>query len=153
MAVLLVLVTACASAPQPGYVRVIDVIDGDSLRIRGDQGRNAEVRLHGIDAPEWGQPHNRAATRALSAMVSGEDVRLRVIDHDRYNRNVAMVYLSDGTNVNVQMVEGGHAWWYRRYAASYQGLEAAQRRAKSEGRGLWAGDDPVPPWNWRRGKR
>lgn len=33
---------------------VIQVIDGDTLRVRGNSGV-ADVRIHGIDAPEWNQ--------------------------------------------------------------------------------------------------
>jgi len=52
-----------------------------------------------------------------------------------------------------EMVREGHAWVYRRYAVEdWLPDEAA---ARDSGLGLWSAgvDAPVPPWEWRRGKR
>ncbi len=42
------------------------------------------------------------------------------------------------------------AWWYRHYAKGDRDLEAAEKLARSAGRGLWADKAPVPPWEFRR---
>ena len=90
------------------------------------------------------------ATDALAAMVAGRKVTLVYEGTDRYGRLVATVLLADGTNVNLHMVEKGWAWWYRRYAPENKDMQAAQTRAQEARRGLWADDDPVAPWDWRR---
>jgi endonuclease YncB( thermonuclease family) len=36
--------------------------------------------------------------------------------HDKYGRTLADVFLSDGTNVNRELVKDSWCWWYRKYA-------------------------------------
>ena len=88
----------------------------------------------------------------MRKMVLGKSVGVVKVEIDRFNRTVGTVYLDD-TNVNLAMVAGGHAWWYRRYAPHDRLLEAAQRGAREADLGLWALPDPVPPWEWRRAHR
>jgi endonuclease YncB( thermonuclease family) len=70
---------------------------------------------------------------------------------DRYGRTVGDVTLPDGRHLNAELVRAGYAWWFRRYSADprFATLEAQARSAR---RGLWAGPDPVPPWDWRRSR-
>lgn len=63
------------------------------------------------------------------------------------------VLLPDGTHVNHALVKDGWCWWSRKYAPGdtvvLEGLEKEAREAK---KGLWADPQPVPPWEWRKGK-
>ncbi len=129
--------------------RVTRVTDGDSLILNGQDGQDYTIRLYGIDAPEWGQPHGREAGEALSARVSGRDVLITVQDIDIYGRLVGTVWL-DGGNINLWLVQEGHAWWYQFFARDVTELEQAEAAARAAGIGLWAHDEPVAPWNWRR---
>jgi endonuclease YncB( thermonuclease family) len=54
--------------------------------------------------------------------------------------------------VNAQMIATGHAWHYSRYDYT-AALEAAVRNARVARLGLWADDDAVPPWEWRKGEK
>ena len=128
---------------------VVKVKDGDSIIVSRDKDASIEVRLHGIDAPEYKQAHGKKARRVLANLVSGEAVGLVVKDTDRFGRAVAVVYV-DGENINLEMVCAGHAWWYERYAAENIDMKKCQHRARSSGLGLWADRNPVPPWEWRR---
>lgn len=132
--------------------RVTRVIDGDSLQIQVAGAGPVEVRLHGIDAPEWNQPHGRRARWELFRLVGYRRVELTSRTTDTYGRLVATVY-RDGHSVNAEMVRRGYAWWYRRYAPSESGLERAEEAARFQRRGLWRDDDPLPPWEWRRRQR
>jgi endonuclease YncB( thermonuclease family) len=58
--------------------------------------------------------------------------------------------ISDGDEVNLEMVCDGHAWWYERYAKKASDYKQCQEDAQKNKRGLWAEDDPVAPWDWRR---
>lgn len=55
------------------------------------------------------------------------------------------------------MLTVGLAWWYRYYkdeqSEEDQGrYEFAEYEAKSKRAGLWRDDNPIAPWDWRRGE-
>ncbi len=129
--------------------RVVRVADGDTLSVLDRNNKQHKIRLHGIDTPERDQPYGRAAWDALDSMVDGKAVGVVVLGEDSYGRTDGTVYLGD-RNINVAMVAGGHAWWYRYYAPHDRLLAATEEKARSEKRGLWAQPNPVPPWDWRR---
>jgi endonuclease YncB( thermonuclease family) len=133
----------------PGVV--VGVVDGDTADVRLASGM-IRIRFHAIDAPESGQPHGKAAKTALSDLVFGKAVEVEPYTQDRYDRLVARVWLGD-VDVNAEMVKGGHAWTYRRYAddAAYCAYEAVARDSR---RGLWRlpPEQRVAPWEWRQRK-
>ena len=129
--------------------RVVRVADGDTLSVLDAANAQHKIRLYGIDTPERDQPHGKIAWSALSELVAGRSVGIVEVETDSYGRTVGTVYLGD-QNVNLAMVEQGHAWWYRRHAQHERPLEAAEKQARKEGRGLWADSNPIPPWEWRR---
>ena len=126
--------------------------DGDTVSVLDEDNTQYKVRLFGIDTPEQDQAHGRAARQALVDLVDDRQVGIVVIETDDYGRKVGTLYYA-GTNVNLAMVAGGHAWWYRHYAPHERQLAVAEREAREQGRGLWTKPDPVPPWDWRRGRR
>lgn len=132
--------------PQSG--KVIGVTDGDTMEML-IEGKTYKIRLAHIDAPEKKQAFGAKAKQHLSDLCYGKNATMAVTDIDRYNRNVAVVTLKDGTNVNKEMVKAGFAWWYYDYSkdVTYQKLEKEARNAK---RGLWADKNPVAPWKWRK---
>ena len=127
--------------------RVTRIVDGDTVYTKD----GAKIRLHGIDTPERDQPYGKQATRALDRLIKTKIFVLEK-DTDRYGRLVAVLYTPEGLNVNLEMVCGGHAWWYERYARFDSDLEDCQESAQEARLGLWEDEDPMPPWVWRRGK-
>jgi endonuclease YncB( thermonuclease family) len=132
--------------------RVTRVSDGDTFTLRYYGVQNETIRLHGIDAPERDQPHGAEAGAALARMVADRDVRVRVEDTDIYGRIVGTVFLDD-ENINLRMVREGHAWWYEFYARNDADLREAHANARAARRGLWAGNNPMAPWDYRRRNR
>jgi len=131
---------------------VIRVIDGDSLVVNRANRQALEIRLYGIDAPEWGQEGGAEATAALRPL-RGRTVTIRKMDTDDYSRMVALVGLQ-GESVNLRQAAMGHAWHYARYCREEPicgEIKKAEERAREMKRGLWAGK-PVAPWLWRRRK-
>jgi endonuclease YncB( thermonuclease family) len=120
------------------------VIDGDSLVVAG-----VEIRLYGIDAPEYRQPCFRRgrpwrcgidATRTLRAMIAGRPVACRSREEDRYGRTVATCSI-DGRDLGTAMVSGGHA-------VAYGAYQLEERAARNAGRGIWSSRFD-PPADWR----
>ncbi len=66
-------------------------------------------------------------------------------------RIVGRVYV-DETDVNRELVAQGFAWVYRKYSNDAE-LLRLEAKAKQKGLGLWAEPNPIPPWEWRRGRR
>ena len=90
---------------------VTSVHDGDTIKVQLSAGP-VLVRLANIDAPESIQSGGGAATRALHNRILGQPVSLKVVDRDRDELLVAVVFLGD-ENINAWMVKQGHAWAYR----------------------------------------
>lgn len=133
-------------------------IDGDSLRFPG-----SEVRLEGIDAPEWDQTCTRGgqvyrcgeeAKEVLRALVAGQPVTCVGVlqkngtERDDFGRLLGRCRVG-GIDINAAMVERGHALAFRRYSVEYVPQED---RARAAGIGMWAGPH-VAPWEWRRAKK
>ena len=125
--------------------RVSRIVDGDTVYTKD----GTKIRLHGIDTPERDQPYGKQATGALDGLIKTKIFVLEK-DTDKYGRLVAVLYTPEGLNLNLEMVCGGHAWWYERYARFDSDLEDCQESAQEARLGLWANDDPVAPWVWRR---
>ncbi|WP_435018531.1 thermonuclease family protein [Tundrisphaera sp. TA3] len=132
--------------------RVIHLSDGDTLTVLRDGKTQVKVRLHGVDAPETGQPFGSRAKQAASELAYGKQVTIREVDRDRYGRTVAEVTLPDGRVMGRELTGLGWAWWYREYAPADQALARLESEARAARRGLWADPNPVPPWDWRKGR-
>ena len=122
------------------------ISDGDTIVTTGD----TRIRLWGIDTPERNQLYGSDATDALTEMLNNQQLYLETKDVDRYGRTVGVIYTADGDEINLEMVCDGHAWWYERYAKKATDYKQCQKEAKKNKRGLWAEEDPVAPWDWRR---
>lgn len=125
----------------------IRVIDGDTIEVLQNKTR-VRVRLLNIDAPEKKQAYGRWSKEQLKALLAGQSVTVFYTQTDRYGRVLGRVVTANGTEVNRQQVLKGAAWVYDRYNTD-NSLPALQREAQTLKRGLWADNQPVPPWEWR----
>ena len=132
---------ALAAPPVAGLARAKD---GDSLMV-GTQ----EVRLFGVDAPEFDQSCKRngaayscgaEAADRLSRLVTGKQVHCTSMGTDQHDRVLGRCSVG-ALDVNRAMVAGGHAVAYRRYSTDYV---SAEETAKANRRGIWAGTFEMP---------
>lgn len=130
---------------------VVRVLDGDSIQVERN-GKTYELRLYGIDTPEYKQAYSNKAKQYTKRLVLGKPVAVEEMDIDRYGRIVALVSCQ-GELVNRELVQAGLAWHYPRYCrreplcTELAGLERSARKQK---RGLWQDTEPVAPWEWKR---
>jgi len=134
------------SQGQGRFAQVVDVIDGDTIRVRYG-GQTYRVRYIGIDTPElehdgtpadWMGPEAKAKNEML---VIGKNVFLEkdVSETDRYGRLLRYVWVGD-IMMNGELVRQGYA-----QAVSFppdvkylNWLRQLQQEAEEEGIGLWA---------------
>lgn len=134
--------------------RVVGVADGDTINVLDSSSRQHRIRLSGIDAPEKDQAFGQRSKKSLSDMVYRKQVSVEWHKTDRYGRILGKVFV-ESADVNLAQIRAGMAWHYRQYAkdqpladrVSYAVAESDARKARA---GLWAGDLPVAPWQWRR---
>lgn len=129
---------------------VAKAIDGDSLMV-GD----AEVRLWGIDAPEFDQQCafqrrkwdcGLKAFELLGALVNGRVISCTSVQLDQYGRHIAQCNLA-GDDIGAMMVGLGMAIDYERYSDGY--YAEFQEAAQLDLKGIWLGSF-VQPEIWRR---
>jgi len=132
-----------------GFVSYVQ--DGDSLILRSG-GEEKTIRLWGIDAPEGNtkQPFAEDARTFTKQLCQRKHVVVLIHDKDRYHRFVGEVILPDGSSANEKIVSAGWAWHYQQHAPEAKNFADAERSARQAKRGLWAGENPIPPWDWRR---
>lgn len=133
-----IIVLVLAAFPAAAKNRIY-VVDGDSIFI-GER----EIRLSGIDAPEYYQPCFDAGGKEYLCGQKSREVLVSMVNdslecletaRDRYHRSVSVCTV-DGEDINRKMVEQGWAVAYDRYSKAYVAAEREARRAK---RGIWAG--------------
>lgn len=163
MVMLLAAVVAVPSAslgqepapPDGELVRVVNVIDGDTIRVERDDGSIERVRYIGIDTPELTneeqegpEPYSRQAALANASYVQYQEVLLETdtSDRDQFDRLLRYVWVEteDGwVMVNRRLVALGLATVraYEPDTRNHESFLAVEERAKSTGRGM---HDPNP---------
>lgn len=129
--------------------KVVSVSDGDTITVL-HSGHQEKIRLYGIDSPEKAQDYGQKAKDLTGALIAGRNIDVETKTVDRYGRTVGLVTV-DGQSLNKLIVQNGYAWVYRQYCkerfcSDWVRLEEIARQQK---KGLWAGSNIVPPWEWR----
>ena len=143
----LILLLLCVQALGATEGRCLRVSDGDTITIAAE-GRREKVRLIGIDAPELRQEGGPEARQYLVKRILNRRVKVEGETRDRYGRLLGTVYLGE-ENINLSLVREGHAWDYKAYSAG-PAYTRAERAARAARRGLWAQQNAVAPWNYRK---
>jgi micrococcal nuclease len=126
---------------------VTGVADGDTITVL-IENHPVRIRLANIDAPEKSQAYGARSKESLSNLCFGKDAVINPHGTDRYERIIAEVQC-DGVNANAAQVQLGMAWVYTKYNSDPSLLDL-EKMARISRRGLWAEDDPVAPWQFRK---
>lgn len=130
------------------------VSDGDTITFVDRWGHKHTVRLAGIDAPEKKQNYGIKSLLALDEQISNKSIEVRRVGKDRYGRMVGVVYRRR-RNMNLWMLERGHAWYYGDYnkfltLGGKGRWKAAEANARKRRIGLWRHSGPENPAAWRK---
>ncbi len=147
------------ATPSGDKVKVVRVVDGDTIVVKFKNGRYEKVRLIGINTPETVDPRRpvqyfgKEASRYTKKHLLGKTVFLQYDWQlrDKYGRLLAYVFLPDGTFFNAKIIRDGYAFAFTRYPFQYMKLfRKLEREAREAGLGLW---NPASPYVKEREKR
>ncbi|KTD40559.1 thermonuclease family protein [Legionella parisiensis] len=130
------------------YGEVIKISDGDTLTILTNENKQIKIRLSEIDAPEKNQAYGKASRQSLAALCFRKHAVINSIGNDRYGRTLGRVSC-DAIDANAEQIKMGMAWVYDKYVTD-KSLYDLQKTAKNQKQGLWADENPTPPWLFRR---
>ena len=144
--------------------RCTKVSDGDTIHVVTDGNEKFKVRLDRIDAPEKDQPHGKESTAYLTSLIRGKTVRVEWVKKDQYGRVLGIVYATvppllsaagadqKPQDVNLHLVATGNAWHYSHFDKT-PAYSVAEAEAKEKKLGIWAADNVISPYEWRKAKR
>jgi micrococcal nuclease len=146
---------------QPGLYSIDHFVDGDTIAVNMN-GTVETVRFIGIDTPETHKPNTpvqcygpaAAAYTQSRIKATGSTVRLVAdsldTNRDRYNRLLRYVYLTDGANLDQELVAKGYAFAYVSFPfTKADAFSAAQTSAQAQKLGLWGNCNPYQESNGR----
>jgi len=153
-----------ATVTQNYHSRVVGVADGNTLVVsnkvlRGNITLLGEsmVILDGVRTPNLDQPGGVEARSFLEGLVKGKEIFVVELTDMGKSRG-AWVFIGDSECVNCRLVEEGHAWLVQpqaHFAVSlgkpkdaFVKLKTAFQKAKEQKKGIWATENPIPPWEW-----
>jgi len=136
--------------------RVVAVLDGDTLTLLATDNLQYRITLAGIDAPELPQDFGQKSKANLAALALARQATVHCWAGEQYLRATCVVRVG-GKDLGLAQVQAGLAWWYRQHAAEQAAqaradYEQAEFNAKARRLGLWNSRNPMPPWDWRRGR-
>jgi endonuclease YncB( thermonuclease family) len=127
---------------------VSDVIDGDTIYVRLEDGNTYSLRYIGIDSPESGQPFFVEARKANSDLVFQKEVILMkdVSDLDQYGRLLRYVIVGN-IFVNDELVKTGFAsaLRYPPDVACADMFSSAEDKAQASQIGMWEATQTPEP--------
>lgn len=123
------------------------VIDGDSISVD-----DREVRLFGIDAPEYNQTCfdakggdyscGKASQEFLYDLINGKKVTCHYAEKDKYNRFLGKCEI-EKISINQEIVKNGMAVIYN-FTESDDTMDALEAKAKAGKLGIWQGAFQLP---------
>lgn len=130
--------------------------DGDTLKLQTPDRGLLTIRFSGSDTPETGQAFWKSARRALAHLVEDQQVTVHCYKKS-HERDVCKVFTGQ-TDVGLEMVRHGMAWYAFQYAAELTTAEqlayrTAEEKARQAKAGLWSEPNPQPPWECRSLRR
>lgn len=142
----------CIPGNPPQTGRVVDVVDGDTIKVLLDEdGKTYSVRYIGMDTPEntsQVEYFGPEATAKNSELVYGKTVTLikDVSETDRYGRLLRYV-IADDVFVNYELVAQGYANTasYPPDIACIPTFQAVERQSSSANLGLWGAPPTQAP--------
>ncbi|WP_052429483.1 thermonuclease family protein [Paenibacillus borealis] len=131
----------------PSEAKVLSVTDGDTIKVKFEDGSVDKIRLLLIDTPETKrantpvQPFGPEASEYLTELLNGQTVRVEmdVSERDQYGRILAYVYLGDEMVNEMLIAEGlARVAVYPPDVKYVDQFRVIEKKAKSAKLGIWS---------------
>ncbi len=124
------------------------ILDADSFQTAGKKSKR--ITLHGINAPEKGQPFYQESKAMLKKLIYRKKITVTIYSEKSNGTHAAVVFVGK-KNVNKLMVKSGCAWVYRVSCTQSfcDDWIKYQEGANLKKIGLWNNPTRIPPWIWK----
>jgi len=147
--IMMLVMSSVIALPQEWSAKVIKVIDGNTLEILTADNETYKVLLKEIDCPEIAQSYGKEAKKLTEKILLKKRVTVVVNGKDRWGTRLVTITLSNGKDINAELLKKGYAWHNSRLSSSTS-LKTLETNAKENKIGLWQNENPTPPWVYRR---
>lgn len=147
-----------------GIVKAVH--DGDSIKVKFEDGEVVWIRLYGCDAPEVvsnhvsaTQPYGVESGKYLRDLVKGNKVQVETLFRDKYQRMICKVKLVNELDRDLDvdltwlLISTGNAWWLSEPGQSLDQrdqFKKLQESVKQQEIGLWGQPGrKLRPSTWR----
>lgn len=133
--------------------KVIKVSEGDMIEILTNTHDTLSIKLSNIDCPESGQEYFEEARRFCEKMCLNKKVTFISTGKDAEGTELGRVVLSNKKVLNVELVDAGFAWHYRKglqFTVDTEALVEKEKTAQTSRKGLWSSENPQAPWIFKR---
>ena len=145
-------------------MKTATVSDGDSIYFKNNEGKSAlECRIENYDSPETrhgdkqGQEYGEYAKATLKNLIMDKKVTVTVTaaadpkgKGKNHGRALCKVEISGEAPLHHQMLSEGAAWLFEEMGVPAIEELAIMKKARSDKKGLWAGERPIHPSDFRQ---
>ncbi|MCC7197104.1 thermonuclease family protein [Candidatus Peregrinibacteria bacterium] len=141
--------SALFSASDAPQYKVTRVVDGDTIVVNIN-GQDEKIRLIGVNTPESVDQRRPVECFGLEAsnytksLLENQNVILESDptqgNTDKYGRLLRYIFLPDGTNINLHLIQSGyaHEYTYNKPYKYQNQFKLAQTQAEASQKGLWS---------------
>ena len=130
-------------------VKVINVIDGNTVEILTEENEVYKIILKEVDSPEIGQEYGDQAKKFTEGLLLKKKVFVEMKGKDMWGNRLASITLKNGKKMEEELLKAGMAW-HNTLKSTDKSLAQLESNTKDKKVGLWANTDPMAPWIFRR---
>lgn len=137
----------------------IEVISGDTVKVKMDSGDSKVVKLLGIDAPKDGQQFAVSSKTNLQACLSQQKAYVYYEKTDSKDQILGkLIITTNNKDCNLEQIKSGYAWHNKsqesmQYEVDRFKYSNAEVGARMSDFGLWSADEIVAPWDFGEGTK
>lgn len=117
-------------------VKVVGVVDGDTITVRNRDKSQNQLHVIGIDAPELSQPWGAEARKKLASLILNKKVNVRFYQSVMTGEFRVRIFHKN-QDVGLQLVRSGYAWCEQEGLKELQDYCPAEQHARQNKSGLW----------------